>query len=810
MGREGSKVSSKDSRSPDKSGREHKRKHKHKSDKERSGKRARKNDSHVHIVDDDADEDEWMEKNIDMDGEAVLAADIPTSESLKMKTRAEVKPGDPPLPPSLRTQTFLQRDEWMLMPGEEPTIPEVQKRLDLPTGEEDITSRRDLPTGEEQYTYTEGYGEPSQDARTMTGGVDFFSNLGTERKRKPKEADRPDPDKLHISSKELNTNLREGKSTDNQPPPTQKSIVPGGPGSQWRMMKLKRVYEAAEAEGKSIEEVAMERFESLDAFEEAKEERRILDEREGKRTSRGGQRKEKGKEPEGERRVMFTDLYSASGTPSRGSSFRRPDLGGSTPTTPGPTAQEARSDSRYDLLRTATPPEKSHAPIPSVAATSASLVGVKRRALSPSSLNKLQAKVLRAKLMNAPDAEQLEKEYNEEIRKARGEEGEDNVRVEVLPTVDVRGNLYDVGSGSGENALPPGNRRPKEKVETRDPQTGEIIRYNGDDDNLTLGEMLRQERFRSGPKDEKNLDAMLARTIATDGGFEDNIDYMDDNADKLGRKKGRSEQQKRLFAINDFKRTQKALATCSFCYGEDDSPPKAPVVAMGTRAYLSCTLTEELVDGHCLIVPIQHHLTSLEADDDVWDEVRNFMKCLMRMCAEEDKGVIFYETVISLKPQKHTYIECVPLSWDQFEVIPGYFKESILMSETEWSQHKKLIDFSARPGGFRRAMVPNLPYFMVQFDYKGEKGYGHVIEGTGEAADPGGDNAEGDIDEGAAGGGEFPRYFAAEIIGNLLDLEPRRWRRPRRFDFVRNKERTEKFRQKYEKYDWTGMIGSAE
>lgn len=77
------------------------------------------------------------------------------------------------------------------------------------------------------------------------------------------------------------------------------------------------------------------------------------------------------------------------------------------------------------------------------------------------------------------------------------------------------------------------------------------------------------------------------------------------------------------------------------------------------------------------------------------------------------------------------------------------------MSEAEWSQHKKLIDFATRPGGFRRMMVPNLPYFMVQFDYKGEKGYGHVIEGTGEAADAG--DEDGAIDEGGKGSGEFPR-----------------------------------------------------
>jgi hypothetical protein len=100
----------------------------------------------------------------------------------------------------------------------------------------------------------------------------------------------------------------------------------------------------------------------------------------------------------------------------------------------------------------------------------------------------------------------------------------------------------------------------------------------------------------------------------------------------------RSDGMKRQFAIHgesnhyyyllfhsfvlDYKRTQKVLATCPFCYGEDDSPPKAPVVAMGTRTYLSCTTNDELVKGHCLIVPIQHHLTMLEGDDDVWDEVR--------------------------------------------------------------------------------------------------------------------------------------------------------------------------------------------
>ena len=50
------------------------------------------------------------------------------------------------------------------------------------------------------------------------------------------------------------------------------------------------------------------------------------------------------------------------------------------------------------------------------------------------------------------------------------------------------------------------------------------------------------------------------------------------------------------------------------------------------------------------------------------------------------------------------------------------------------------------------------------------------------------------------------RWFAAEIIGNVLDIEPRRWRRPRKIEFRQNKDRVKKFKQKYDKFDWTGMI----
>lgn len=112
-----------------------------------------------------------------------VTTDIPTAESLKLKTHAEASPDDPPLPHSRPTESKLVRDEWMMLPPSNVTAP----------APEPSSSKLQIPTGNE--SLTEDYGEPAQDSRSMSGGVDFFSSLGTERQKKKKE-DKPDPEKV--------------------------------------------------------------------------------------------------------------------------------------------------------------------------------------------------------------------------------------------------------------------------------------------------------------------------------------------------------------------------------------------------------------------------------------------------------------------------------------------------------------------------------------------------------------------------------------------------------------------------------------
>jgi hypothetical protein len=98
--------------------------------------------------------------------------------------------------------------------------------------------------------------------------------------------------------------------------------------------------------------------------------------------------------------------------------------------------------------------------------------------MSIEQLNRLQAKVLRAKLTDDPEAEALEEQYERERAQyddaggagpvaagtlVREDEDGNQVQVEVLPTLDGQGRLYDVGKGDEDvQSVQGGKRRKKE------------------------------------------------------------------------------------------------------------------------------------------------------------------------------------------------------------------------------------------------------------------------------------------------------------------------------------------------------------
>lgn len=190
---------------------------------------------------------------------------------------------------------------------------------------------------------------------------------------------------------------------------------------------------------------------------------------------------------------------------------------------------------------------------------------------------------------------------------------------------------------------------------------------------------MQQERFSGGGggSNQREADAEYAQRIAGDARFKADLDYADENAEMLARKRMKSETMKRQFAIQGaffpfvalistlfgcrpeqwlihpvdethrlrpyeegarFVRhpfspplTSPSLTltslppprSCTLCHTDSGAPPLTPVVALGTRVYLALMETEELVPGHCRIVPVQHHLSCLEVEEEEgWEEIK--------------------------------------------------------------------------------------------------------------------------------------------------------------------------------------------
>ena len=161
--------------------REHSRERNKDRKKRKHASKHKKKDEDLTIVDDDPkDEGIWTEKDINLDGEHVVGTDIPTAESLRLRASAVDGPSLEDRPQSELTEPRPKRDDWM---------------LELPKGGD-----RGLSRLSQNDSLTEDYGEPSTGARSTSGGVDFFSSLGTEHKRRKPHSDRPDPDKARHST----------------------------------------------------------------------------------------------------------------------------------------------------------------------------------------------------------------------------------------------------------------------------------------------------------------------------------------------------------------------------------------------------------------------------------------------------------------------------------------------------------------------------------------------------------------------------------------------------------------------------------
>ncbi|EFC40521.1 predicted protein [Naegleria gruberi] len=303
-----------------------------------------------------------------------------------------------------------------------------------------------------------------------------------------------------------------------------------------------------------------------------------------------------------------------------------------------------------------------------------------------------------------------------------------------------------------------------------------------DFDRNLANNIAKDSLYRSSNRNASEYDDQYSDFFKGNGS--ESFEVGDDRRSKK-KQKTLEEKQKAFLQKNKMFELKKLnnVENCAFCV-ENKRFKNHLVIATGSKAYLTISPFGCLTEGHCCIVPIQHTISIRETDEDVYDEIMKFKLALKKLFVEQGRDIIFIETVTqySMKHEKHAFIECIPVSEQQMEVAPSYFKNAILelgntaynLSASEWSDNKRFIETKGK--GIHRSIPKGFPYFHVEFGVNG--GFAHPIS-----------------DE------DFSFVFGKEVLCGIMKKTPNeaKLRAPR---FEEEKQNAQKFSQQYSKYDF--------
>lgn len=376
--------------------------------------------------------------------------------------------------------------------------------------------------------------------------------------------------------------------------------------------------------------------------------------------------------------------------------------------------------------------------------------------LTDEQMNSIGAKMLKAEMMGktklaAELKEKLDKAKEYRKNNPKGSRPrlteDDNTVVLSLPTSS--GMNRPIKQSDVRDTRHTDKKQKKKRVETH--EGGERTRYYPDDGKYDIKTLFEREKYSDGR--DQDLEFAKAISKVKDSQQMDMADIFSDTI----RKDKQPKSDERDEAIREAKRLEKVLESCYKCF-DSLKMNKDVIIHVGKYIYVSIPYHERLVNHHLIISPIQHIACTTMIDEEVWEEFKNYKKALTKFFFDKKEDVVFFETVKYLHRRPHMEVQM--MASKDFEMIQFYFKKAILESE-QLTMNKKLIDIKADKN-IRSSIPRGMPYFWIDF---GNSGMAHVIE-----------NQE-----------TFPSNFAEEIIGGMLNLDVRKFRKPRKeYDPAKN------------------------
>ncbi|BES88909.1 Protein similar to CwfJ C-terminus 2 [Nesidiocoris tenuis] len=356
--------------------------------------------------------------------------------------------------------------------------------------------------------------------------------------------------------------------------------------------------------------------------------------------------------------------------------------------------------------------------------------------LTSDEMNALNAKIFRAEMAGKME---LVAKLKAQLENSRAVEVEKTV---ILTQTDAKGFTRPVSRDDR------GSSKNKRKVQTH--ENSKRVRYFADDDDHSLQDMYEKEKYSSAMDQEADFMNLMGKEMSRKDGSLALDDPFEETASIDDRNKRDKQQWDR--AVREQAKKEKVYDECKWCFGAKRMNQNL-VVRSKDKAYVACPPFQSLTEGHCIILPHSHVSCSTQLDEDVWDEIMDLRKDLVRRLEANDEDCVFFETASYLHKFPHMMIHCVPLPREIGDMAPIYFKKALLECESEWSNNKKVVDLAGR--GLRKSVPKGLPYFFV--DFGDQSGFAHVIEDQKL----------------------FPTNFAQEIVGGMLDLNHELWRKQR-------------------------------
>lgn len=296
--------------------------------------------------------------------------------------------------------------------------------------------------------------------------------------------------------------------------------------------------------------------------------------------------------------------------------------------------------------------------------------------------------------------------------------------------------------------------------------------------NSSLDEVFATNVVRLGSKykgsDLKSIAGSSAGAdeddMALDGGVDMSM-YID-NDSRLTKHEKYNREVSRQIAYQ--KKTHTITSRC-WWWIESSSFQRHRLLSLGDHVSMCLVPSHmSLVPLQCYLVPISHAESFVSCEDEVWNEITNFRSSLRRMFKEQNKGVIFLETVLPSKGLWQTKMDVIPVPLDVEHDAEIYFKSAMNSQCEEWGTHIKVL--STRDKGVRRTIPKGFPYFNVEWSHGG---FAQIIEKQ-----------------------SFSKDFGLDTIAGMMELDPMKFKRKNRApNDDRNAMRT--FLDGWKGFDWT-------